>query len=1037
MAIEMETRKENTNENTKTKEGIDEKTTKKIRGQTTWQRKRQTKKLDLSEQNTNSKANKQKMKEKPEPKRTQKMLNLATWNVRGINNEGAVKNIIGEIKKYGIDILATQETNIKGEKITSIENYMWFNGGGEKNKLGTSFFVKADLKSSIVDYRRINDRMSLIRIKGKYRKITIVNIHAPTEEADDEEKQQFYEELEETYEKIPSFDIKIVLGDMNAKVGKEERNVRITGRHSLHEVTNNNGQRVINFAAEKKMIVKTTSLAKKNIYKQTWKSPDGRTINQIDHLLIERIHANCIKNVRTYRGADIDSDHFLVMAKIEQLIPRLTSSRNIGGRRCNIKALKNEETRNKYCQTIAEKLRCSPTDISIQDEWTAIDRMVKQTATQELGKRIQTKRNGWFDSECEKLLQERRKVRQKMIQEQNQETTEKFKEARRKFHVICRSKKREFVKRKIEEIEENHAKNETRKFYKNLEIERKGYQPRSIVFRNEEGKLVAEEKEILKLWVEFYSKILTSQDKSEDDPEDLNRTEWEEVEEPTLEEVKKVMDAMKNNKSPGSDDLQAELFKYGGITLTERIHELIVRVWRSKIMPNEWSLSIIQPIHKKGNKQKMENYRPISLLNVVYKIMASITNQRLQEQTEKKIGDYQAGFRKGRSVIDQIFVLSQIQEKCERKNIQIHCIFLDFRQAYDRIKRADVFKAMSELEYPRELIDLVRMTLSNTRNKVKFNGNLSEEFVSNVGLKQGDPMSTTLFNIILESIMRKSKIKTKGNIFRSSYQCIAYADDLTILARTREELKGLIKRIEEQASKVGLEINQKKSKYMVMGKTKHPVRNLLVNIETKNKVYELEQVDDIVYLGAEFTSDANHTKNLERRITAGSRCVGAFRNLLSDKDISRSVKVKLYKTIIRPIATFASETWVLTQEDLRKIEIWERKVLRRIFGGIKENDEWRRRTNKELAEVYNEPNIGSVIRQSRLRWLGHLIRLDENRLTKIMFQQEPRGVNRRGRPRKSWMDGVKEDLNELGIIEWETLARNRKEWRKAIQAMGL
>lgn len=106
-----------------------------------------------------------------------------------------------------------------------------------------------------------------------------------------------------------------MLGDTNAKIGKELMFVPTIGLESAHEESNNNGQRVISFAASSSLIVSSTTFPHKNIHKYTWKSPDGRTMNQIDHILIVKRYRSSISNMRSYRGANCDTDHFLAISK--------------------------------------------------------------------------------------------------------------------------------------------------------------------------------------------------------------------------------------------------------------------------------------------------------------------------------------------------------------------------------------------------------------------------------------------------------------------------------------------------------------------------------------------------------------------------------------------------------------------------------------------------------------------------------------------------------------------------------------------------
>ena len=136
--------------------------------------------------------------------------------------------------------------------------------------------------------------------------------------ADDNDKDTFYDELERLFDRLPKYNSKIVLGDFNAKVGREEKYRPTIGKSSPHEITNKNGERLITFAISKNLLVKSTYFEHKDIHKYTWISPDGQTLNQIDHVLVDRRRHTNIMDVRSYRGAEGDTDHQLVITKVRE-----------------------------------------------------------------------------------------------------------------------------------------------------------------------------------------------------------------------------------------------------------------------------------------------------------------------------------------------------------------------------------------------------------------------------------------------------------------------------------------------------------------------------------------------------------------------------------------------------------------------------------------------------------------------------------------------------------------------------------------------
>jgi hypothetical protein len=130
----------------------------------------------------------------------------------------------------------------------------------------------------IIAVRRVefvSDRMSYIILRGRWCNIIVVHVHAPCEDTSDDIKDSFYEELGRVIDQFPRYDMKILLGDFNAKVGREDIFKPTIGNESTHEISNDNGVRVVNFATSKNLVVKSTMFPHRSIYKYTWTSPDG------------------------------------------------------------------------------------------------------------------------------------------------------------------------------------------------------------------------------------------------------------------------------------------------------------------------------------------------------------------------------------------------------------------------------------------------------------------------------------------------------------------------------------------------------------------------------------------------------------------------------------------------------------------------------------------------------------------------------------------------------------------------------------------
>lgn len=171
--------------------------------------------------------------------------------------------------------------------------------------------VNDKLLPNVKRFEAINDRICYLELKCKWYNLVIINGYAPTED-----KNEFYERLDTVCDLLLNSKVKILLGDFNAKIGQEPIFSPTIGSTSLHLNLNDNGTRLINFAMARDMVVSSTTFPHKNIHKQTWVSLDGRTRNQIDHVVVDGRFKRCIMDVRSMRGSSEISDHFMVKTKV-------------------------------------------------------------------------------------------------------------------------------------------------------------------------------------------------------------------------------------------------------------------------------------------------------------------------------------------------------------------------------------------------------------------------------------------------------------------------------------------------------------------------------------------------------------------------------------------------------------------------------------------------------------------------------------------------------------------------------------------------
>lgn len=951
-------------------------------------------------------------------------IRVSTWNVRTLLAPGRLREVESELGRYRIDIAAVQETRWMGQgEIDGKYFTVRYSGGEKQGQHGVAFIIGGRLRNNVMEFKPINERMAYLRVETKPFNMSILNLYAPTERAKEKEKEKFYEEVEEAIEGIPKEDTMLILGDLNAQIGKEEYLEEVAGKHTIHEDTNDNGHRLCDLAARTNLVIGSTKHEHPKRHKVTWVSPDKKTCTQIDHVMITRRRQSSLKDVRTYRGACADSDHYMVTATIRQKLKRTAKAGN-SEIKWDIEELHSLNIRKRYSEEVAIQVnRRKTTAVGIEKEWNEIRGCICQSAEENIGVKKRESKKEWYNEECQEMLERKIKARQQWLKTNRGEDREAYEKVRKESNRTIRRSKREWINDGVEEIEKDSTARNARLFYKGIRGQSRTYKGKIGGIKDDKGRVTENINQYKEVWAEHFKQLLN-------DPEINEETDIEDEEimepvmEPTMEEVAEIINKSRNGKAPGKDGINMELIKYGGEKLQEQVHMLIKKIWREENMPEEWRTGQIIPIHKKGDQQICKNYRGITLLNTTYKILSTLIQKRLANQTRDIIGQYQCGFTRGRSTIDAIHIIKQIMEKAYEHKIQIEMLFIDFQQAFDSINRRKLMLALKELGINPKLRRLIQMTMNRTTVSIKTQKGETEEFEVNKGVRQGDSLSATLFNLALEYVVRKIN---KGTLRTKGGQIIAYADDIVLVTKRRRIMKDMINEIIEEGKEIGLRLNEDKTKIMRFGRK---VESGAVKIGE----HTFEEVETFKYLGVTISSQGERETEIQEKVLAANRAFHANKKLLKSNILRRETKMRIYRTIIRPVLMYAGETMTMTKKDEEKLRVIERKILRAILGPVKVSDsEYRSRMNHELLQEMEGGDIVKKIKEQRVRWLGHIWRAGTGSTVYAMLEWDPGGRRKRGRPRLKWMQEVTEDLSRAGVTNWREKTADRRLWREIIR----
>jgi hypothetical protein len=434
---------------------------------------------------------------------------------------------------------------------------------------------------------------------------------------------------------------------------------------------------------------------------------------------------------------------------------------------------------------------------------------------------------------------------------------------------------------------------------------------------------------------------------------------------------------------------------------------------------------------------------------------------RLRGWAEGALLEVQYGFRDNRGCPDAIFVLRRVIEQHLVRRRPLYICLIDITKAYDSVNRETAWKALLHRGAPPKIVELLRDMHTNTRYVVRAPRlGLGDTFGVETGFKQGDVISPMLFNLYMDCVIREvmPKIKSLGITFRYAINgalhetdsrvlseedllwILLYADDIALLSDDPDKLQRMVTALHLAFQRWGLLISVGKTKSMtvyVPRPGEEPPPKPIIYIGDQR----IEHVDKFKYLGQIISSDGKLKGEISRRI---GQAYAAFRSLerrgiWKDKTISRRTKITIYRVTVLTILLYCSETWSIGPDDVKKLETAQMMCLRRICG----DRSWGR-DSTPYAVIRNKcqtPTIQNLITYHRLRWLGKVSRMQEDRLPIRVLFGRLAGQLPRGRPTKTWLEYVKDDLKHLSemhstqgmYINWWRLCKDEKEWTNIIK----
>ena len=538
-----------------------------------------------------------------------------------------------------------------------------------------------------------------------------------------------------------------------------------------------------------------------------------------------------------------------------------------------------------------------------------------------------------------------------------------------------------------------------------------------------------------------------------------------------------------NSSGPGMSGAHALSMKvlWKSSEGSDIIFDLVTCLWRDEEIPDHWVKALLKILDKAGDQTDPSNCRGIQMLEVSYKIIGNIMRKRSRVISETLDHEAQTGFRFNRGTCDGLWNVCMSLAKRREHGLETWVLLLDLVKAFDRVPRELLWKVMVKFGYPPKYMRVLKKL--HTGVEVHFSmGGIDKVVKSTIGVKQGDLFGPDLFNVHIAAVMiiwrkRWSETKPPRCTFRTRQdftlgsgatgdtrrweaggktgRCKGveefdvvdseYADDTAVLFTSRAELEKWTPSIVQTFKDMGMEVHIKQPGDKKEAKT--VAMYMAVPGSTGADLTEVKLpggglipiVEKAKYLGAMIHRDGSSKCDVEARINKAASAFGILVPLVfSNSDITKTAKRAVYVSIVVAILLYGSEVWALTDSLRRKLRTFHNRCVRRICGVSMYRVKDEKITTEDILERADIRCITIYMTRRRLRWIGHVSRMDWERVPRKLLSSWVYHKRPRGRPHMRWAESIRKDLETAGLTmaTWSDLAKNKTKWKSRTRYVG-
>ena len=884
-------------------------------------------------------------------------IRICSINVWGLQDAVKRRKIYLWLQENGFDIIFMQETHCMKEDVDKFNRDwcgdMYHSVSQSRHGRGVAIALSKRFNCNDVKCNTDNEgRRVLLNMEHDGNELSLVNVYAPNNKKD---RKMFFLRCLKWIKKYNNAGSNIMLGgDMNCCINDNDRypvtHLQDQSRKSLKELVD--GLDMIDCWNDDE----------DGIEKYTWCSPDQNIKSRLDYVFIGKEcvyqkHNIELKTVITSELGRRPTDH----KAVHVTLVKEGRNRGPGYWKLNTEYLEQDQYVtgiHKVVENVLAEFEC--TNISRRIIWDILKLKVKEFSIRYCKLKA-----------CEKRCRIREVERRlKMLRNELSHTVcEERRILEEELDLLYTNKaKGAQVRSRAEWVEQGEKNN---KFF--LQLERSKQMANTIHCLRIGEKEEASSIDILKEISEFYSNLYKSVSINHEDIEsylnevrlpqvltDRQKTLCEGL--PSEKEIVDVIESMKLGKAPGYDGLPIEFYKVFWEILKYPFISFVIESSIEGELSSSARHAVISLIYKKGDKKCLSNYRPISLTNTDYKIIAFVLARRLQRVLPYIINDDQTGYMKGRFIGNNVRIVLDIFEICEEENRPGALIMLDYQKAFDTVEWNFLFEALRKFNLGENFIRWVNILYTNPTFSVKNNGWISKKLTMSRGIRQGCPLCALLFIIAVEilGVQIRGNENIKGFRFgNKEHKLSQYADDGIIMVCDVLSILSVFDTVKCFSSVAGPQLNREKVEGIWLGSLKNTMPANFAGIKWTDEAVRCLGI----YLGHNKTQCM--IMNWENKLDKIKKMLDQWKR----RNLTIFGKVVVIKTLILPIVIYCA-TLLRPPEGFVK----NLNVLLKNFMCLKR---YRLCINNIIGDIENGgigfPDITSIFLSLKAAWVSRLL----------------------------------------------------------------